>query len=206
MTPEARRAYDAQWRVRHRAVLRARSRAWRRNNAKKYRETERLRYAANKPKRVATILRSRRRNWGAYLEYMRRWRKANPDKVNRSRRKSYKKRIARDVPFKLSKRLRARLNKLVSGASKGASAVRDLGCTLPELVQHLQSKFVDGMSWDNYGPKGWHVDHIRPLSSFDLTDPVQAKTACHYTNLQPMWWYDNVRKSDKVPDAARDQV
>lgn len=200
MTPEARRVYEAKWRAKHRARLQERSREWRKANAAAYRKRERRRYAAKKAARIAAVLKSRKLHWAAYLEYMRRWRKANPDKVNRSRRKGYRRRIAEDLPYRLSKMLRSRLHKLVSGGSKGASAVRDLGCTLPELVQHLQSKFTAGMTWENYGTKGWHIDHIRPLSSFDLTDPEQARAACHYTNLQPLWWHENVRKSDKMPE------
>lgn len=53
------------------------------------------------------------------------------------------------------------------------------------------------MSWDNYGRGGWHIDHIRPLLSFDLSDTEQAKQAFHYSNLQPMWQADNIRKGAK---------
>jgi hypothetical protein len=54
------------------------------------------------------------------------------------------------------------------------------------------------MNWDNYGRKGWHIDHIKPLSSFDLTNKEQFKKACHYTNLQPMWYDENIKKEDKI--------
>ena len=54
------------------------------------------------------------------------------------------------------------------------------------------------MTWDNYGYYGWHIDHITPLASFDLTNRQQLLEACHYTNLQPMWAKDNMTKSDKI--------
>lgn len=57
-------------------------------------------------------------------------------------------------------------------------------------------KFQIGMTWNNYSVNGWHIDHIKPLNLFDLTDPNQLKEACHYTNLQPMWAKHNRSKSD----------
>ena len=76
------------------------------------------------------------------------------------------------------------------------SAVRDLGCTIEELKLYLAAKFQPGMSWENWSFAGWHIDHIRPLASFDLTDSAQFKLAVHYTNLQPLWAKDNFSKGD----------
>ena len=59
------------------------------------------------------------------------------------------------------------------------------------------------MSWSNHGPKGWHVDHIRPLASFDLGDLEQQRRACHFTNLQPLWWYENLSKSDSYETSVK---
>lgn len=118
----------------------------------------------------------------------------------------YSKRIERllnkkeTVVEKLAARLRSRLYKIVKGDVKVGSAVRDMGCSPDFLVQYLESKFQTGMSWENYGKEigKWHIDHIVPLSSFDLTDRKQFLTACHYTNLQPLWAIDNLQKSKKV--------
>ena len=71
-----------------------------------------------------------------------------------------------------------------------------LGCSAEQLRTHLEEKFTDGMSWDNYGYRGWHIDHIRPCASFDLTDPQQQLECFHYTNLQPLWAEDNFKKGD----------
>jgi transcription termination factor Rho len=60
------------------------------------------------------------------------------------------------------------------------------------LVPYLESKFEHGMSWDNYGE--WHIDHIVPISIFNLENPEELQKACHYTNLQPLWAEDNLRK------------
>ena len=65
-------------------------------------------------------------------------------------------------------------------------------CSTDELNKHLESLFQQGMSWDNYGE--WHIDHIRPCASFDLTDFEQQKQCFHYSNLQPLWAADNFAK------------
>jgi hypothetical protein len=95
-------------------------------------------------------------------------------------------------------RLRAILKKLK--AKKAGDAITLLGCTLDELKVHLESQFTDGMTWDNYGfgKDKWTVDHILPLSSFDLVQPEQQLKANHYTNLQPMWCFDNIAKGNKI--------
>jgi hypothetical protein len=98
-----------------------------------------------------------------------------------------------DVQYKLRCNLRGRLNRAMHGKMKVASAIRDLGCTVDFLKEWLESKFSPGMTWDNYGPF-WHIDHVRPLTAFDLGDPEQAKQACHYTNLQPLPASENIRK------------
>lgn len=113
-----------------------------------------------------------------------------------------KKRMAEDPSFKLTVHLRSRLRHAIKNNSKKGSAVKLLGCTVDELRIYLESKFITGMSWSNWSFRGWHVDHIKPLASFDLTDPIQLAEACHYTNLQPLWWRENIQKGDSLPMAA----
>jgi hypothetical protein len=95
---------------------------------------------------------------------------------------------------RLARNLRGRLNKALHGNYKAGSAVNDLGCSIAELKQHLESQFKPGMSWDNYGRNGWHIDHITPLCRFNLQDEIEFKKACHFTNLQPLWAGDNLEK------------
>lgn len=105
-----------------------------------------------------------------------------------------RKRYQTDPQFKIGQLLRSRLNAAIIKGSKTGSAVDDLGCTISELIHYLESLFLPDMTWDNWSRAGWHIDHIRPLSSFDLSDPTQLRSACHYTNLQPLWAIDNLRK------------
>jgi len=79
---------------------------------------------------------------------------------------------------------------------KSGSAVVDLGCTIEELRIYLESKFQVGMTWDNYGE--WHIDHIIPLSKFNLEDREEFLKACNYENLQPLWAEANLKKSNKL--------
>lgn len=72
-----------------------------------------------------------------------------------------------------------------------------IGCTATELKHYLESKFKNGMNWENYGREGWHVDHIKPCTAFDLTDPEEQKECFHYKNLQPLWATDNRKKGNK---------
>jgi hypothetical protein len=74
-----------------------------------------------------------------------------------------------------------------------------LGCTIDELKAHIESLFKPGMTWANWSFRGWHLDHIKPLEFFDLTDPEQLEQACHFTNLQPLWMSENLMKGRKPP-------
>jgi hypothetical protein len=109
-----------------------------------------------------------------------------------------KRKLQTDLNFKLAWKLRIRLNKAINNNQKSGSAIRDLGCTIQELKSYLESKFQLGMSWDNWSLHGWHIDHIEPLCSFDLSDREQFLKACHYSNLQPMWAEDNLSKNGKI--------
>ena len=108
------------------------------------------------------------------------------------------KRMREDISRKLKVDLRCRLNRALKGNYKAGSAVRDLGCSVEEFKAHLESQFLPGMSWNNHTIGGWHIDHIEPLSKFNLSDIEELKQACHYSNLQPLWAKDNLKKGDKV--------
>ena len=102
--------------------------------------------------------------------------------------------------YRLAINLRNRLNMAIRNNQKVGSAVRDLGCSIEFLKQYLESKFLSGMTWDNYGfgDDKWHIDHVIPLSNFDLTDRDQFLKACYYTNLQPLWQPKNFSKGSRL--------
>jgi len=111
-------------------------------------------------------------------------------------RKYKKARIETDLNFKLACRLRTRLCNAIAQKQKIGSAILDLGCSIDFFKSYIEQQFQLGMSWNNYGE--WHLDHILPLSSFDLTNREQFLKACHYTNHQPLWAEDNFKKNNKV--------
>jgi len=113
------------------------------------------------------------------------------DKINQKRRK---KRHA-NINFKLRTVISNRIRMALARGSKNSSAYELTGCSWDELKIYLEKQFVDGMTWDNYGK--WHIDHIQPCCAFDLTKESDQKKCFHYTNLQPLWAIDNLKKSGK---------
>jgi hypothetical protein len=148
----------------------------------------------NNPGRHQEICREWQSNNKEYkLDYDKKWRSENPEKWKESMRKVRKKMMENPV-FRIKQGLRKRLrDKLKGGESSETNAVT--GCTTIELRQWLEYQFKGSMSWDNYGT-AWHVDHIRPCASFDVSIKADRLAMNHYTNLQPMWAKTNIKKSD----------
>ena len=133
-----------------------------------------------------------------------RWRDKNLDWA-RERLRNSKKLERQDPNKRLANILRSRLNSALNGKTKNCSLTEYLGCSINELKKHLESKFQPGMTWDNYGFRGWHIDHIEPLSKIDLSTAQGIKEACNYHNLQPLWWKDNIAKGNKsVPGPSKE--
>ena len=103
-----------------------------------------------------------------------------------------------DINYKLACNLRTRLNVAIKNNYKSGSAVKDLGCSIPQLREYLESKFQPGMTWDNWSKCGWHIDHIIPLSKFNLENREELLKAVYFTNLRPLWAKDNISKGDKL--------
>lgn len=121
------------------------------------------------------------------------------DKAKATRLSYVTKRYQEDPDFRLTTLLRARLRAALKTNSRTGSAVRDLGCTIPEFKVYMETLWQPGMTWDNLG-QHWHLDHIKALGLFDLNDPEQLRQAVHYTNIQPLTTADHAVKS--VADCA----
>ena len=112
--------------------------------------------------------------------------------------KRVKERFKSDLNYRLRMLLRGRIRSVMrtQRAKKNSQVYSLIGCSLEYLKQHLENQFTEGMNWSNIGK--WHIDHIYPLSKFDLTKLDQQKLAFHYSNLQPLWAEENLKKSSKI--------
>ncbi len=106
------------------------------------------------------------------------------------------------LPTKIRNKLSSRLKDFLKthNKDKSKSIVDFLGCTIEEFIVYIESKFQPGMTWDNYGLKGWHFDHIKPVSAFDPNDENDLNKMSHYTNLQPLWAKDNLSKGNRYEE------
>lgn len=124
------------------------------------------------------------------------WEKANPEKHNKRVREYKKNKYNNDIIFNLKERCRSRTSAFFKwqGKTKSKTTQELLGCDWETLKNHIESQFVDGMSWDNKDK--WHIDHIIPLASANTEKEVYA--LCNYKNLQPLWVEDNLKKGSKL--------
>jgi hypothetical protein len=114
---------------------------------------------------------------------------------NLEKRRKYINEYNQNHNIKLKNSFRSRINQYITKKNK-SSTLDFVGCDIDYLMKYLESKFTDGMSWENYGLYGWHIDHIIPLSSAKTEEEIYE--LYHYKNLQPLWAEDNLKKSNKI--------
>lgn len=129
----------------------------------------------------------KKKNNPKYIEYQRQYVK-----------KWCKEKRKKDVQYKITQNCRRRVRELLTKTDnpKDSTTQKYVGCNFLQLQCHLEKQFEEGMRWENYGTS-WHIDHIVPVSAFDLQKEIQKRAAFHYTNLQPLWCKDNLTKSNK---------
>jgi len=102
-----------------------------------------------------------------------------------------------DIEYRITRNLRNRLGDAFrsKGMLRSGKTFDLTGCSIPDLIEHLKSKFLPGMTMENYGGEnGWVIDHKIPCCAFDLRCPLAVKLCFHFTNLQPLWYRDNLLK------------
>jgi hypothetical protein len=136
------------------------------------------------------------KNKETILTYKKEWSEKNKEKVKVKRSLYHSLRLKNDVIFRLKCIMRSRLLSFLKSRNitKKNKTFDIVGCTPEFLKEHLETQFIDGMSWDNRSE--WHIDHIIPLSSAKTEEELYK--LCHYSNLQPLWAGDNLSKGNKV--------
>jgi hypothetical protein len=124
------------------------------------------------------------------------WRKRNQEKCREYKKTYQKKKLISDPLFAVQRRLRRRVALAFSskGYTKRSKMQHIIGCDWQHLMDYIQSLFAGGMNWDNRNM--WHIDHIIPLSSAKSEEEIIRLN--HFTNLQPLWAFDNRRKGNKI--------
>lgn len=128
-------------------------------------------------------------------EYQRKWRANNPDRASESWRRHHKK-MMQNPGYRVSESVSSGIRRCIKNRKGGAKWEAIVGYSVGELIQHLEKQFTDGMTWDNYGD--WHIDHIVPVSSFDMSDESDFRACWSISNLRPLWAVDNMKKRDKI--------
>ena len=164
----------------NREKIKARDKKYREENPEKIKTRSKKYYEENTEKKKATN---------------KKYCKENPEKVRAAHKKYMRQRRQQDPIFRILHNMCGNLSRCLSGKTKNSHTMEYVGMTPDELMDYLEGRFTEGMTRDNYGK--WHVDHIRPTSSFNFTgsdNEEQLHMAWNYTNLQPLWAADNLSK------------
>lgn len=124
----------------------------------------------------------------------------NKEAVNKKSYEAKKIRLKTNTEFRIKECLASRMRMAIINHKglKQSSSIELLGADIATVRKHIESQFKPGMTWENHGQIGWNIDHILPCDSFDLTKVEEQKKCFHYTNLQPLWYDDNIRKAASI--------
>jgi len=175
----------------------ARRKKYSESNKQKIKEQRKLHYERNKEKIKAEAALWIKNNKERKKNNDKAWQQANRQKVIKQNEASKKVRIATDLLSAVKNKLRNAISNAFRRIkqNKPTNTQSLLGCTWEEAKVHLESLFEEGMTWENHGVHGWHIDHIRPLASFNLDE---IHLANHISNFQPLWAVDNLAKKDRL--------
>jgi hypothetical protein len=177
-------------------IIQERANKYRKENEEKIKKFRKEYYNNNKKQILEKQKHYYLENKENKIKYTKSWRKNNRSKWISARNKRKNERYKNDINFKLKSNITSRLNLALKHNKRSSRTEVLLGCTIQELKLYLESKFKEGMSWENRS--NWHIDHILPCASFDLSKDEEQKKCFHYTNLQPLWKEENIKKSNKL--------
>lgn len=191
---EKRAAYNHKYQKRYykknKEAINARVREYMTNeeNRKKKEASEKAWVKKNRAKVNARSEKWRKRHPERWQGVLEKYRENNRERLNAE----YNYRMRHDPDFKIPRALRNRLYTAIKRGYKAGSAVSDLGCSIEDFKEYIAAQFQPDMTWENWGE--WHLDHIKPLNSFNLSDREQFLEACHFSNMQPLWAAENLSK------------
>jgi hypothetical protein len=192
---EQKLAYAKEYRAKHADELRE----YRAKHREKMLPVHKAYYHANKEKAAERSKRWHEANPDYRKTHFQKYYHANRDKIKATKRVYGRKKRQTDPLFRLQSNLRARIHQALKSKKPHSNrTMKSVGCTIEFLKGWLESRWQQGMSWDNYGNHGWHVDHVIPCKVFDLSDLEQQKQCFNYTNLQPLWAKDNLLKGHSL--------
>ena len=178
---KSRKEYIKKWRNKNKKQIQKYNIQYKKTHKKVLIEKKKIWYRKNKKQILKKLKEYNQKNPEKLLKY-RQEHKQDMIKYMRERRRT-------DINFRLANNLRKRIGNAFKNNSKSAKTIKLLGCTILKLKQHLENQFTKGMTWDNYGK--WHIDHIKPLVTFNLKLPSQQFIAFNYKNLRPLWAIEN---------------
>ena len=178
------------WRDSNSQAFKARRKKYYDKNIEKMRSEKREYIKRSKPKKIVYDVEYRKRNKDKIAAYKKEWEKSK-----------------RHEPlFKIKRNLRRRVHHALMGRNKSDNTFNLIGCSAEDFKKHIESLWLEGMSWDNYGPSGWHIDHIKECHTFDLSDPEQQKECFHYSNQRPLWAKDNLTRPKQLQKRNKDNL
>jgi len=184
-TPQRERAREAERRYRER-------------HPDRVKETQRIYRASHLEECRARVAKCSKANVEARTTYRKLWREDHPDREREAHLRRYA-----DENNRIGILLRNSIWQALKWQKSGKDWRSDakigtvVGCSRPALIAHIEAQFLPGMSWSNYGRNGWHVDHIRPCCTFDLTRHEQVLICFNFKNLRPLWETDHLRRGKR---------
>jgi hypothetical protein len=190
------RVINRNWRKENPDYMKEYSKDYYENNKDVILEKSKKYYESNKEKILENSKLYTKENWDKIVKYQKKYRSKNKNSINEYMSKYKKQRRQSDDIFNIIERVRNRMRKIFYNfnTKKKNKTFDIVGCSPTFLKGYIEKQFKDGMSWENRNE--WHIDHIIPLSSAETEERLYE--LCHYTNLQPLWAEENMKKSDKI--------
>jgi len=196
--PEIQKERSRKRRIEKRDELNEYAKQWRLNNKDKQKKYNEDRWNNKRDECVARNKKYWAENKDEYSKKNKDYYKNNKEKISKKNSEYERKRSKEDELYRLKKiyRTRTKIAFKQKGFEKPTKTTDLIGCSPEDFKKYLESKFTEGMTWENRGLKGWHLDHIIPLCS--AKNKKELEILCHYTNIQPLWWQDNLKKGSSI--------